>query len=412
MSQDQSLGNTPFIPDGVYRNLPPYFQDLLEDVSNKRERDVLFLSSAVVVSGCLNRISGNYMGKKITPHLYGFIVAPAASGKSIAKYARTLGGPIHKDRMKDSKKLFLPGNTSAAAFYNALYINGGEGVLFETEADTLSGSLKQDWGNFSDGLRKAWHNETISVLRKTDKLHIEIDFPKLAILLTGTPGQVSTLIPTPENGLFSRFFYYPYEQEMEWRSAKPCDECPDKTSTFWDAGILLQKASEVLGEKELRFNLNSSQYERFDEYFSSKVSAISETGDSDESSVVYRMGHICFKIAMIFSVLRIIDDIGRREQIDCEDVDLDSALLLTDTLLDYSSVVLRLIRRSKTETRDNKCSFLRNLPLDFTLTVATEIGLRKLNIKPRTVRHYLKSLVMNGRLERKEHGSYRKLDTT
>lgn len=36
-----------------------------------------------------------------------------------------------------------------------LQANEGIGLIFETEADTLSNSMKQEWGSFSDVLRKA-----------------------------------------------------------------------------------------------------------------------------------------------------------------------------------------------------------------------------------------------------------------
>jgi hypothetical protein len=35
-----------------------------------------------------------------------------------------------------------------------------------------------------------------------------IQTPRLSALLSGTPKQVSTLIPNAENGLFSRFIFY------------------------------------------------------------------------------------------------------------------------------------------------------------------------------------------------------------
>lgn len=48
------------------------------------------------------------------------------------------------------------------ATYQALSDNHGWGVIFETEADTLTQALKTDYGDYSDGLRKAYHHEPIT----------------------------------------------------------------------------------------------------------------------------------------------------------------------------------------------------------------------------------------------------------
>ena len=81
---------------------------------------------------------------------------------------------------------------------------------FESEADTLGVMMDKEWANFSDSLRKAFHHETISYLRKTNNEHIQIENPRLSILLSGTKSQLHKLIPDVENGLLSRFIFYIY----------------------------------------------------------------------------------------------------------------------------------------------------------------------------------------------------------
>ena len=86
--------------------------------------------------------------------------------------------------------------------------NDGIGLLFETEGDTLSQTLKSEHGNYSDLLRKAFHHEMISMSRRKDREYVEIDNPRLSVVLAGTPEQVRRLIPDAENGLLSRFIFY------------------------------------------------------------------------------------------------------------------------------------------------------------------------------------------------------------
>ena len=85
--------------------------------------------------------------------------------------------------------------------------NGGRGTVFETEADTLADALKQDHGGFSDTLRQSFGHEPLSYFRRTNSEDVEIASPALSVVLSSTFDQLVKLIPSAENGLFSRFVY-------------------------------------------------------------------------------------------------------------------------------------------------------------------------------------------------------------
>ena len=65
---------------------------------------------------------------------------------------------------------FLPADTSSAMLVNHLTDNDGMGCICETEADTLTNSLKQDWGGYSDLIRKGFQGEPITRTRMTNLL--------------------------------------------------------------------------------------------------------------------------------------------------------------------------------------------------------------------------------------------------
>jgi len=67
------------------------------------------------------------------------------------------------------KTLLIPANSSATSVYQVLNDNQGVGLMFETEGDTLANTFKSDYGNFSDGFRKAFHHEMISYTRRKDR---------------------------------------------------------------------------------------------------------------------------------------------------------------------------------------------------------------------------------------------------
>ena len=90
--------------------------------------------------------------------------------------------------------------------------------MFETEGDTLANTFGSDYGNYSDGFRKAFHHETISYIRRKDREYVNIKHPKLSTLLTGTPRQILNLISDAENGLFSRFAFYYLDTKLVWNN--------------------------------------------------------------------------------------------------------------------------------------------------------------------------------------------------
>ena len=89
------------------------------------------------------------------------------------------------------RMLIIPANSSASSFLNILNDNEGRGLLFETEGDTLSQTLRSDYGNYSDVLRKAFHHEQVNQSRRKDREFVDISEPCVSVALAGTPEQVA-----------------------------------------------------------------------------------------------------------------------------------------------------------------------------------------------------------------------------
>lgn len=64
-----------------------------------------------------------------------------------------------KPNKPPEKMLFIPANNSTTGVFQLLFDNEGRGLMFETEGDTLAQAFKTDYGNYSDGFRKAFHHE-------------------------------------------------------------------------------------------------------------------------------------------------------------------------------------------------------------------------------------------------------------
>ena len=116
------------------------------------------------------------------------------------------------------KMLIIPANNSATGVFQLLSENEGSGLLFETEGDTLACAFKSDYSNYSDGLRKAFHHEATTYYRRTDHELVEILSTRISVVMSGTNGQVATLIPSAENGLFSRYMFYHMNIQLVWKN--------------------------------------------------------------------------------------------------------------------------------------------------------------------------------------------------
>ncbi|MBU2555771.1 MAG: DUF3987 domain-containing protein, partial [Bacteroidetes bacterium] len=190
VTDDDFLTNSPSISQEDYELMPDIFKRGVSCFVDSREKDVFFTGALSILSACLPHIKGKYNRQPVYPNLFSFIIAPPASGKGTLKYSHLLGSIIQsklievsqKEERKYQKELqlykqrkkkknnnpneeppirppfkvfYIPANSSYAKVINHLNENGGTGVICETEADTMGYILKQDWGSYSDMLRKA-----------------------------------------------------------------------------------------------------------------------------------------------------------------------------------------------------------------------------------------------------------------
>jgi Protein of unknown function (DUF3987) len=438
------LSTTPIIPDSVYEVLPPFLKELTNHFEDRRERDVVLISCLAILSGCFTGIKDMYGKKWISPNLYVFVVAPPANMKGSMIYSRNLGVPTQENFEKanfiaraeyetdyriwksTSKKktedagdppqkpkypiLFVPGNSSAAAIYSLLNESDGKVIICETEADSLTGAIKQDWGNFSYLLRSAFHHEEASMSRKGDNLYLRIPHPQVSVVLTGTPDQVPRLIGSSEDGLCSRFLFYCYNQGLNWIDQTPCLNCIDYSAHFSKLGYEVARIKKQLDKNNCTFSLTSDQYKTLNENFRKKLSQIKIFEGHGAGSAVMRLGLISFRIAMILTVLRLKDELKDKTNLECSDEDFKTAMALADVYFEHSMVMYSLLpKQSKAELSPKMRQFFTKLPGNekFPRKKANEIG-TEIGISERTVGSYLEKLVEKKFLKNPEYGYYQK----
>ncbi|TKC00176.1 DUF3987 domain-containing protein [Pedobacter cryophilus] len=428
------LKDTPIIPQSVYETLPDILKITSDNFNDdERKRDVFLTSALVVLSGCLPNVTGIYHQETVFTHLFSFVVAPAASGKGVLKNAKRLGDKIHERLLEESKYalkeydkqkthyellkrnykgegeapekpeippfklLFIPGDSSQAKILELLRDNDGKGIICETEADTVSGANKQDWGNYSPILRGGFHHEKISVSRKTDNLLIEIPSPCIAVALSGTPNQVGRLIASAEDGLFSRFIFYAFKSEIVWRNPAPVSHKKTLNQLFDEASTTILQIHDVLIQYPIQMTLSQTQWSKLNQSFEGKLNNVALFTGEDAISVVFRLGLIAFRFCMIFTALRRFENADTSNNLQCEEQDFENALVLSDVYLQHSLLIFNNLSGDEKKTDykipDNKQRFFDALPTTiFQRKEAVEIG-KSFDLSARTVDCFLRASV-------------------
>jgi hypothetical protein len=305
----------------------------------------------------------------------------------------------------------VPANNSASGLFQILNDNKGIGLLFETEGDTLAQTFKSEHGNYSDSFHKAFHHETISYNRRKDREYVELETPRLSALLSGTPKQVSTLIPNAENGLFSRFIFYYMNILPVWKDVFTGDDSQTLDDYFHHLGNQFFDFYKTLQHQPapLRFCLTAAQQQAFNTYFAQAQNQYLYLCGVDYLATVRRLGLVTFRIAMILTTLRIMDNGHIASPLICEDTDFYTALKLVKILIQHAAKVFSdLPAEQEVSKRENKKqSFLEALPPEFSrqeyLTTA-----KSLNIPDKTAEKHIAKFVQNDLINHFAHDKYKK----
>lgn len=463
----------PAFPDYPW---PPFIKQMIDCGNSIAQRDILLLGVFTVLGGTLNkRVRVLYGQKYMYPCLQTFIVAPPASGKGALTWVRRLAEPIHEEMMaryKDSlknyreeknrwdslgkkrsetpepeqpplKMFLIAGDNSGTGILENLIEADGVGLICETEADTVSTAIGADHGHWSDTLRKCHDHERLAFNRRTNREYRECPASYLSVLLSGTPAQVRPLIPSAENGLFSRQLFYRMPPIDEWADQfEQGDE--DMDSLFSDWGKQWKMLVDYLRERVniIQFHLSDTQKEQFNSCFARIFGhAGLSYGYPMRSSVARIAINIC-RIASVVAFLRSVesllipqaildsqfsilncpglspaleipeenvrDGIVPSLELRIDDNDFQAVLSLVEPLYRHSAGILSLlpsdeVPRSRTPTPQE--ALFAALPLSFNRQQALEEAERN-NIPTATLDTCLKRMQERGTLEKNGRGEY------
>jgi hypothetical protein len=247
MNNQQTAETTSIYQDMYNEGFQTSLMKEAEHLRTKEEKMLFYYSAMTACSSLFPRMSATYNQSKVYANLYLIVSAPPASGKGLMMAARTLLARVHEHFITESRKkhdeykmkkstmklgnvacdylekpkysiVLVPVNCTSSKLYQHLADNSPyvPTAMVDSEIDSLATANKSEHGGFDDIMRKVYHHEAISITRKHNDEFIEVEQPKLSIVLSGTPDQIYKLIGSPSNGLYSRFIFFSFKGKSQW----------------------------------------------------------------------------------------------------------------------------------------------------------------------------------------------------
>ena len=445
---------------------PELLQRIMSYGSTDAQNDVMLLGALTALGSCMERyVRCPYGGKLQSPCMQSFIIALPASGKSALSSIRLLVDPIHdqlraewaeeikaykkakaayeamgKERSKidapqiPANKMFLiAGNNTGTGILQNIMDANGTGFICESEADTLSTAIGSDYGHWSDTMRKAFDHDRLSYNRRTDHEYREVKKTYLSVLLSGTPSQVKPLIPTAENGLFSRQVFYYMPAIHHWQNQFDRNDS-DLEDTFKALGMEWKdKLKTIVMNGIFTLHLTDGQKDEFNRLFSRLFVRSGLANGNEMSSSVARLAINICRIMEVVAMLRAMeqgeitaspyvspdphtatdnlkDHIVSRWNLLIASADFHAVLSLAESLYRHTTHILSFLPNTEVTSRGNadRDALVDSMEEEFTrasfLQKAGEMG-----IKSETASTWLKRMQKHGLVENVDgKGNYRK----
>ncbi len=392
-------------------NLPPIVRNMLSLASTPEEQDILLMATLTGASTCIPNLYFRYgpTGKRYYANLQAFILAASASGKGIANQA------LEMVRVVDEQyPMLIAGDSTLAAWYKALEERGGSGYMHESEGSVITDIWKTAAANYNTALRKAAEHEAISRNRCTGAS--EIKCPKMSMLLTGTFNQYRALVPSVENGYFSRLL------TLVIRETHPFDKryvstIGGQSAVPQQAGRELLRVYERLSQQgEREWSLTEEQKTRLGEHLETEYGTlIGLLGDNFHSAVV-RMAVQIERIALILTALRMgMEDFRlKTEDLRCSDEDYQTAEMIGNKLLLHMAAAYRMINGENQELvpeikpLDQRKVLFEQLPEEYQLNKLIAEA-KSQGISRRSAIRWNNSWQENGLVTKVKYGLYQKV---
>ena len=412
LNSSEEQENLHIVENMDVNNLPELMKSVLSLAHTPAEKDMLLMSALTACSGVLPNLYFKYGigAKRYYPNLQLFIVGSAACGKGIANLALELVKPIH-----EANPLIIPGDATYPAFYQTLAKQKGRGYIHESEGSVITDIWRSSTANYNTALRKAAEHETISRARCKEASVIEN--PQLSMVLTGTFSQYKALVPSIENGYFSRLLTLIVDEHQAFNSqyVQPSKNSGDVIKAA--AEQLYHLYEKLLFTKPREFCLTPDQRTRLGNHLETAYPTLIRMLGEDFHSVVLRMAVHIERIAMVLSALRMADKLSvishQYSDFHCSDVDYQTAEMIGNKLILHMAQAYQLVKGTekiealKVKPLDQKQILLSLLPEEFESKKLVDEA-KSQGLTERTAFRWNDEWQQTGVVQKIRHGIYKK----
>ena len=394
-------------------SLPAIIQPVMSLAQSDAERDILLLSLLTAAGSCMPNLYFRYglTGKRYYPNLQCFVVGSAASGKGIANLALELVRPVD-----EAAPLVIAGDSSYAGFYRQLERQNGRGYIHESEGSVITDVWRSSVTNYNTALRKAAEHEPITRNRANDTSSIAC--PQLSVLLTGTFSQYRALVPSIENGYFSRLLTLIVNDQQPF-SSRYVEPAGTSGSVMAKAAAgLYGLCKQLYASHPIEFSLTPEQRSRLGQHLEHAYPALISQLGSNFHSVILRMAVHIYRFALILTALRFHKSqwpmANGQQPITCSDLDYATAELIGNKLILHMAAAYRLIKGAdqlsvpKIEPLDQRKMLLSLLPAEFGHKELVQEA-KSQGIPSRTAERWNDSWLQQGLIGKLKHGMYKKI---
>lgn len=234
----------------------------------------------------------------------------------------------------------LPININSRDFYCFMARTDGGLLIMESEADIIKFMMD----NFSHILKKSFHHEPISF--KEEDFYMNIKKTKLSLVLSTTQEQYKSIMNSAGNDLASMFLIYSFDEVTKFKDVF-ANKDKNKRGVFeYYSEMLEDKYSFSRYGDKLEFELTERQKRIFHQHFQDKQTYILNKESLNFTCNNNRLALIFFKLCMIISALRFVEERIEPNKLVCTDADFDNCLKLIDiyfqhTLYNFKSLNLK-----------------------------------------------------------------------
>ena len=254
-----------------------------------------------------------------------------------------------------------------------------------------------------------FHHERVGQSYKTDKDPIVIDFPKLALMLSGTPEQLVNFIKTLEDGMYSRFMFYTMSPTYKWKNQSPLEGNGNINARelFASVGEKMKANFFKTKDKEVMINFTREQWDKHTDIFQRELGYVAAEENPNVMAIVFRSGLITMRVAMVLCGYRIMEAGWDINEYTCSDEDFDNAIKIVLTCMAHSinlsTIIGETIKRQKLTNYFKLLPALKAMKKEFRYTdFLNEV--RKLGFGDSAAKRALKKYLKSGLISRSSDG--------